>query len=189
LIKKDSRSPASKTKQGDPTADDFYSRIPPGEYEAICYRTKAGPGFGGRRSVYLFFRVYGGKYHGTEVFMACVYKGGKMSPRHKYYQQWVIANGRPPVKGELLARSVFKGKLFRILVRYTEKKHNGGKPMPDCVQYSVVDSILEPLTGISSSEYELSSCAVVGNSNNTSSMPITNSSSTDYAQGKLVDGN
>lgn len=144
---------ATRNASNAPLASKDYVRIPPGEYEAVCYDTRTGPGFGGHTSAYIWFRITGGKYDGEELFMACRYKPkARLSPRHKYYQQWVLAANRRPHKGERLSLGVFKNRLFSILVRDTQKKHRSGRLMADCVQYSVVDSIIEPLTGDYSSE-------------------------------------
>ena len=136
-----------------PIAGKDYVRIPPGEYDAVCYRARTGPGYGGHISAYLWFRITGGKFDGEELFMACRYQPtAELSPRHKYHQQWVRAANRRPGKGERLSFGVFKNRLFRVLVRDTQKRHSGGHLMADCAQYSVVDSIIEPMTGDYSNE-------------------------------------
>ena len=133
---------------GEAEAGGQYSRIPPGEYEGICFKTKKGPGYGDLPRLYLFFRIQGGEYHGTELFMVCTHGSRKFSPRTKYYLQWSLANGGPPVKGQRLSPKAFLNKLYLIQVRDTKRKHKGGRVMADFMQYSVVDTIIEPLTGI-----------------------------------------
>ncbi len=188
MTKKLKTGRACSAASDEPLADSYYNRIPSGEYEAICYRTKAGPGFGQRRSVYLFFRIQNGDYHGTELFMACTYPNGKISPRHKYFQQWIIANGSPPARGQRLARKVFPKKLYRVLVRDTQKKHSHGRPMPDVLQYSVVDSILETLTGLRAENFEKSAYSVATDANIVSPIDLNSSDSCAISQGELVDG-
>lgn len=132
-----------------PVAEQFSPRIPPGEYDAICYKTETGRSWGGRTDIYILFRIWGGRGDGTELFMVCTYNlNRKLSPRYKYYQQWTLAKGRPPGKGERLSRKVFCNKMYRVLVRDTQRRHSNGKLMPDILQYSVVDSIIETQTGI-----------------------------------------
>ncbi|MFH1372507.1 MAG: hypothetical protein ABII79_01750 [bacterium] len=125
------------------------SSIPPGEYEAICYKAETGKSWGGRTDAYIRFRIYGGKYDGTELFMACTWHPkSKLTPRHKYLEQWTLAKGRRPVKGEPLSLTIFKGKMYRVLVRNTQRMFSDGRLKPGYMQYSVVDSILKPPTGV-----------------------------------------
>ena len=66
-------------------------------------------------------------------------------------EQGMRAKGAPPKKGERLSPKVFCHKMYRILVRDTGRRHSNGRPMADCLQYSVVDSIIETQTGLSMS--------------------------------------
>jgi hypothetical protein len=129
-----------------PTSNDDLPRIPPGEYDAICIATERGRSWGGREDIYLRFRIHGSPCHGTTLFMVCTYHAkAELSRRHKYWQQWTLANGGPPLRGERLSPAVFHNRLFRVIVRYTRKCHSNGRPMPDWIQYSVVDSIVDRL--------------------------------------------
>jgi hypothetical protein len=130
-----------------PKASEFYPRIEPGEYDAICYKVDIALAYGGRRNIYLRFRINGGEYDGTELFMACSFPKRKLTPNFKYYKQWMLAACRPPYPKERLSRKIFKNRLFRILVRDTRCRFATGKACPDYMQYSVIDSIIEPLTG------------------------------------------
>ena len=121
--------------------------IPPGEYTANCISYKAAKTFNGRRDIFISFEIYDSKYEGAVLFMACTYSTGEIRPRHKYYQQWTLAAGRQPNKKESLSPEIFPGRMYRVLVRDTQKRHADVKLMADCVQYSVVESIIEPLTG------------------------------------------
>ena len=79
--------------------------------------------------------------------MVCTFHTkAELTPRHKYYKQWSIAAGRRPDKRERMVFGVFKNRLFRIRVRDVERDSNG-QPSPDVLKYSVVDRIVEPLTG------------------------------------------
>lgn len=121
--------------------------IPPGDYEAICYKAEYGTSYGGRKDLYVRFRICEGDFSGTELFMAiCPPK--KLTQRTKKWQQWALAIGRNPQKGERFSKSVFEHKMFKILVRQTKTTFNNGRPKPDYFHYSVVDSILETLSGV-----------------------------------------
>jgi hypothetical protein len=125
-------------------------RIEPGEYDAICYGFKvATSGFDNQRKLYLKFRVYGGRSDGTQLFMACPYPSGRLSPRTKLHTQWTLAIGRAPLEGERFSRKVFPKKMYTVLVRYTRRQFPGtNKRLPDFCQYSVVSTILEVQTGV-----------------------------------------
>lgn len=124
--------------------------IPPGEYTAICYRTDYGRSWGGRRDIYIRFRIIEGEYSGTELPLICTAKvGEKMTTRWKLYKQWCLAVGGRPRPGRFNKDDAFVGKMYRIYVRYTKAKHELTKrTLPDYLQYSVVDAILETLTGV-----------------------------------------
>ncbi len=139
-----------KNAQNDnsPIAEEFPAKIMDGEYDAMCYETETGKSFGGRRDIFIKFRIYEGEYDGTVVIMVCTYPKGKMRLRFKYYQQWVLANGGPPKKSQRLTRKVFLHRMFKIKVRTTKRNYtNTNNPLPDNMQYSVVDTIIKPLTG------------------------------------------
>lgn len=129
-------------------ADIPLPRIPPGKHEAICYKIETGVGQGGRETYYLKFRVHGGEYHDTELFMTCPKPSGKVRFRHKLYDQWVIANQRLPTRREKISVKPFVGRLYLVLVRDTRRRYaNSNELKPNYAQYSVIDSIIEPLTG------------------------------------------
>jgi len=131
----------------DPIAGESLPRIKPGDYDAVCYKVGSGRGYGGRKDIYIQFRITEGEHEGVELFMACTNYGKKIKPRCKYYIQWTIAKGRSPEKGERLSRNIFLNRLYRIRVRDTMRKYKDGTSLPDCVQYSVVESILAVLVG------------------------------------------
>ena len=143
-----SRSSQEELKDG-PIADELPPRIQPGKYEAICYEAKLGTSWGRAPRMFLRFRIYGGRCDGTELFMACTCNltSKKMSHRHKYYQQWTIANGSPPRKNQRLSPKVFLNRMFQVLVRDTSRRFPNKEPYPDCLQYSVIETLIEPMTG------------------------------------------
>jgi len=63
----------------------------------------------------------------------------------KFYQCWVVASGRKPDRFDRMSTRVFRGKVFRALVRPVT---NTAKNLPrsPLLQYSVVDVLLERLT-------------------------------------------
>ena len=134
----------------EPIAEEFLPRIEPGEYDAVCLKTEIGRSWGGRRDIYLRFRIYDSEYEGTELFMKCSYpktKDKKMSYRHKYYQQWMLANGGPPAKKQRMSPKMFLNRMFKIKVVDTKRTHNDGTPLPSFAQYSVISTIIEVVAG------------------------------------------
>lgn len=131
-----------------PIAKEFPVRIPPGEYIAYCPGTETGKSWGGRRDIFVRFRITQGDFSNTQLAMVCTYpKGGEIGHRHKYYQQWALANGAPPKPKEPLVPSVFVSKTFAVEVRDTVRKRQNGKAVADILNYSVVNTILRRFTG------------------------------------------
>jgi hypothetical protein len=130
-----------------PLADKFPTKIPEGIYNAICYKTETAKGFGGETKIYLKFRIFGGEYCDTELYMVCNYPQRMAKPRLKYYGQWMMAARRHPNKKEKLSPKIFLNRMFKVAVRDTRPKFPNGKFKPDFFKYSVVDTILEALTG------------------------------------------
>jgi len=138
----------NESQPDDQTGEDFFPKIEPGEYDAICYKVETGKSFGGEKKIFFRFRIYGSKYDDVELFMTCKYYSAPIPRNSKYYDQWSLANGQPPRRGERLARKTFPNKLYRVMVRDTRRKFPNGKLKPQQFQYSVIDTIIEPLTGI-----------------------------------------
>ena len=129
---------------------DTYSQIEPGTYQATCCRANYRPGFVGQRTLYVEFRIYGGFHHGTEVFMACPAHHKKLRQRHKLYKQWALAIDRRPSSRERFSKSVFTGKHFEVKVKSTQCRWpNSNEPLPDHMQYSIVETIVRPLSEVS----------------------------------------
>ena len=139
---------SKKKTEDDWTLDKLPARIQPGEYDAICYKIERGISFGGREDLYFRFRIQGLEYHGTELYMVCHHADKRPSARSKFTTQWTLAAGRRPERHEPMRLGVFKNKLFTILVRDSKRKFPNGKLMPAHLQYSMVDSIIEPQTGV-----------------------------------------
>ena len=130
-------------------AEEPLVQIPPGEYQAVCKKAKYGICQGGDKRLFFEFVIIEGKFAGVQLFMVCPRPSGKLRMRHKLYNQWSIVLGRIPHKGERLNTKIFEKKMYLISVRNTRKKFSGtGKIMPEYLQYTVVDGIVEVITGV-----------------------------------------
>lgn len=121
--------------------------IPEGDYEAQCIRSEVYKCFNGQRKAMLWFRIHGGSHDGEELFMACSYPYGSKSISLKINEQWMIAQGRRLRRGEQICLEKFTKRMYFVKVRTTARKFEGGSLKPEFMQYSVVDRILESLTG------------------------------------------
>lgn len=144
--------PSQESDFGSPKHDCF-PFIPEGIYEVILVeidRSKRGFGPGETRTFFRWEISDMGPHHGTIVFQS--FKDYKSyGSRSKYYHDWVIATGRRPTKREKMKPHVFKGKVFRALVRMVKPVYQlgplKGQEMPPAFHYSVVDSLIEKVTG------------------------------------------
>jgi hypothetical protein len=147
-VKPRKRLGAHKHRDGSSAvAADPRPKMKPGQYEAICFDVKKCPSYGGGQKWVLRFRILGGPHDGEEVAMFCNFYLGKLKPACKLYEQWARALGRLPNKGERIAKKHFKNRLFLVAVVYTKSKGSDGALRPDFLQYSKVETIIEPLTG------------------------------------------
>lgn len=129
-------------------AEEPLVQIPPGEYQAVCNKAKYGVCQGGDKRLFIEFVIIEGKYCGAQLFMVCK-KYRKLRTRHKLYNQWALVLGRKPNDGERLNIMIFEKKAYLISVRNTDKKFSKiNRTMPDFLQYSVVDTILEVISGV-----------------------------------------
>lgn len=124
---------------------DAYPRITPGEYYALCTRSKVyRDGMYKRWVVRLHWNVLPSNScfepiaRDVPMFVSL---GEKAKPhasrRGKYWEEWMRANGGPPCRGDRLSPKVFKGRLARVQVADTKS----------AAPYSVVRSILNFETG------------------------------------------
>jgi hypothetical protein len=127
---------------------DPYVWIPDGTYEAqvISYDEKFC--IGKARKLFLNFRIVAGANAGTELFMAFnIPYDQRIRPGSKYYKTWAMVNGwRRPSRNAKMSPRLFLNKVYRVKTRTVRPKHND-REMPGG-KYSVVDSILEVLTGV-----------------------------------------
>jgi hypothetical protein len=132
-----------------PRAESYPSRVPDGEYLAVCEKAfleRKSRAYGAR--YYLTFRLFDGEFNGLTIRMFL--KPSKW-PNSRYYIAWSIANGRPPSRNARLSQSIFTGKLFRIRTATVKpcqkitgpgKKMKSGPELPEPFWYSKVDAIL-----------------------------------------------
>lgn len=137
----------TKARTKEPGYADSPEQIPEGKYKAICYDFDIKPYLGGDRKAYLKFRIYESEFEGTELFMACSYPKGTKSFGLKINTEWQIAMGRRRKRGERIALKDFVKRMYLVKVRDAKRVFNDGSPMPDFMSYSVVDRIVEPVTG------------------------------------------
>ena len=154
-MKKTRTQREKRSPEDEPWADEPCPDIEPGLYPAICYDTKTRKSFGGRRELYIYFRIQEGEYHGTEVVMYCVYPKGPASSSMKIYKQYALAIGRLPRRNEPISQKAFRNKMYMVEVDYTKRKFADNTLLPRYLQYSVVVTIREVLTGVPESEYEV----------------------------------
>jgi hypothetical protein len=132
-----------ESEDDDLIADDVRPRIEPCTYLAIGQGTDVNDNTKFGRKLYIRFAVISGKNDGVKLFMACPYSKEKPKSNKKFIEQWTLANQGPRKPGQKMARNIFTGKKFLVLVRNTKRKFPNGKIKPDYLQYSVVDTILE----------------------------------------------
>ena len=121
-----------------------YPHIPPGEYAAYCawagqYRDRAFR----RWTCLLRFDIFrSGVTEGIARLPMWLSLGNGKKPRAsrrgKYLEEWVRANGSPPVRSDRLSRSVFLHRMCRVEV---------GETIHGPVPYSILKRILSWDTG------------------------------------------
>lgn len=126
----------------EPVAEPDRPRIPEGDYNAEVIRVRLVPTPWGREDLGLWFEILDGEFAGTILPMHIPYYGRKtVSHSTKLYEQWKLAIGRSPRKGEVFAKKVFRNGRFVVSVRGTARKFEDGSVKPSLLQYSKVDTI------------------------------------------------
>ncbi len=131
-----------------------YPLIPDGEYEAACFRVEGPKTVFGPKSwrIFLYFRIIGGEYHDVEIFFPLNFadkhgnKCKKIPVGSKLYHAISIAYGGRKPPGNLKNLGIFRGSLFRIRTK-TITKNQDQTEKPTDLRYSVVDCLVERLTG------------------------------------------
>lgn len=132
----------------------YPDHVPPGEYEATCYDAGIGYMALGVRKAFLWFRIISGEHEGKGVLFAANFPLGKKSFGSKIVKQWMFANCRQPRKGEKISLKSFLRRAYRIRVRDVKNTLSDGTMRPDFMNYSVVETIVRPLTGVITNKLE-----------------------------------
>ena len=134
----------------DYTADEKYRELlSNGEYEAQYVSHNDGFVMGQNKKLFVIFKILdAGEYYGKTIML--VYNMPfSTGPRasSKYYTDWVFLNGyKKPSRNTKMSPTIFKNKRLLIKTRTVIPKRNK-EEMPKEFRYSVVDQILEVLTG------------------------------------------
>lgn len=149
--------PAAGTEESDGAfAEEFQvSRdprplIPDGVYEAVCNRAEVVEffKFGRARKIILHFEIYGGDHTGSVLFlaMACPRVGGKVGIGSKLYANYLIANGGiAPGRRDRMTLSIFKRRMFRVMVKTVKPRFEDGAEKPGRFHYSIISELIERL--------------------------------------------
>jgi hypothetical protein len=124
--------------------------IPDGIYEAQCYAYDNGFCLGKTRKTFLKFKILTpGEHFQKEIFMAFnMPYDGKIKSGSKYYKTWCKVNGwQKPSRNAKMSPRLFINKIYKIKTRTVNPPQPNGEEMPEDFWYSVVDSIIEVLTG------------------------------------------
>jgi hypothetical protein len=131
------------------TARSYPSRVPDGEYTALCthvYHDQHSRSYGER--VYLDFQIYLGDHAGETIRM---FLRPSKFPTSNYYRSWAMARGGPPSRNAKMSARVFVGKMFKVLTSTVKPKHRitgedgkmrPGPFLPESLWYSKVACIL-----------------------------------------------
>jgi hypothetical protein len=122
--------------------------LPNGEiFEVVYLRHEANRCYYSQLKLYIYFKIVTpGKYYGIEIYR--VYNQYRVPNRNSdFIKDCELILGRRLKKNEKASTAIFKKKVLRIRVR-TVKKNRKQEQLPDFQQYSVIDSILEVVTGV-----------------------------------------
>jgi len=125
--------------------------IPEGKYSAQCIEAKKGMvgqrttkgTYARTRKVILTFKLIEGEFQGEKILMYINADYKPFPAGSKFYQCWVIAKGRKPVRRGRMTLDVFKDHIFTVAVKTVKPKFNDGREMPEALWYSKVDEIYE----------------------------------------------
>ncbi len=122
-------------------------RIPEGEYEAVCTEAKVSLYLGKELRLYLHFKIIAGEHEGKKIRGNYNFDYKVFPTASKYYTDWSIANGALPRRRDRMTPRIFIGKAFLVKVRDAIPRYEDRTPKPEMFRYSVVDRIIERLTG------------------------------------------
>jgi hypothetical protein len=123
--------------------------LPDGNYEVQHISHNDGFVMGRSRKLFVIFKILetGEHYDKTIMLIYNIPFDKRPSPSSKYYKDWFFLNDyKKPSRNTKLSPNIFKNKRLLIKTR-TSKPKRYGKEMPKDFWYSVVEEIVEVLTG------------------------------------------
>lgn len=120
-------------------------RIPPGEYSVRFIGARKATLFK-RPKLIMEFEVTQHQHAGARLPMYCALPapGRPLGLSSKLYEAWVLARGVAPSRRDRLALEVFRGRLFRAVVRdVVQGSTTERRSKAPALVYSVVDCLLE----------------------------------------------
>jgi hypothetical protein len=121
---------------------DIYPRYPPGEYQVLCLTatTYQDPRFRCWKC-----RLECQFLTEREKVSGFLNLGDGQKPNagrgSEYRRVWVMANGAQPRRRQVLSKRIFIGKVFRVLIDDTRRKHDGREHIP-AERYSTIKEFL-----------------------------------------------
>ncbi|WP_447983229.1 hypothetical protein [Nitrospira sp. Nam74] len=122
--------------------------IPPGDHYEVAFTRAEREWMWGQEKLFLWFKIITpGPWLGAELYMACnAAPKGRWTPSYKFWCAYVLAHGDRPNRADRISTAVFRGKVFRARIRTVKKTAKQSDRTP-AQQYSVIDEVLERLTG------------------------------------------
>jgi len=104
---------------------------------------------GKNKKLFVIFKILNVGEHYGKTIMLVYNMPFSSGPRagSKYYKDWVFLNGyKKPSRNAKMSPRIFQNKRMLIKTRTSKPKRNK-KEMPETFWYSVVDQIIEVITG------------------------------------------
>lgn len=126
-----------------------YELVPRGCYPVLVERAEIGKGWVNRKTrkpaqvLYLHCKILTGPFRNLPLFLPLKIEFTGQRPRlsSAFFQAWVVAMDRKPLRGERMRLDVFKGKVF--LAEITTVTRDGfGRIRPDATHYSRISRLL-----------------------------------------------
>jgi hypothetical protein len=119
-------------------------------YEVQYISHNDGFAMGRHKKLFVIFKILGVGEHFDKTLMLIYNMPFSTGPiaSSKYYKDWVFLNGyKKPSRNTKMSPDIFKNKRLLIKTRTVKPKRNKKEIMPKDFWYSVVDQIVEVLTG------------------------------------------
>jgi hypothetical protein len=120
--------------------------IPEGPYSVQYLKHEKRIFFGTLKMYVHFEMVEQGQFFGTRLFKTYNFSS-PLSPGSDLYRDLLFLFGQRVPKNARLSMDLFKNVILRVRVR-TVKRDRKQNPLPDYMQYSVIDSLLGKETGL-----------------------------------------